>query len=577
MKRCLICLFSLISSVTSMAQEPWLLHRYDETNSSLEGRITQVLQDHDGMLWVATWNGLCRFDGYEFLTIKPQPGDSCRMASDRIRDIWLSDDGNDIYVKAEDDYYRLDLRTYRYHNISGDEELQRIEYLRRNQPGRSKIVEGGRSFIDAQGLEWRTNDNVLYCMSRMTDPANPIDMGRQAQVRCLKRDSHGRIWVCTKEEASVRLFSSDGTPLGYIDAAGRCSKAYRPFSDGVYCMVETRDGHLWMGCKPGGLLRLTEQDGGNFRIERIEGLANTNVYGITEDRQGRLWVATLGGGVSCVENPSDPHPTIVNDLPGFPDGLCMKVRYVHITPNGVMLAATTGGLVVAKVEDDIRNMRFHRHMKEPGRSTSLSCNAIIDIAQTSDDRIFLATETSGVCEIVSPDLLTDTLTFRHYNMQNDQLPTDMTQAMADMGNGHLLITGITKIVDLDINRNSYRSFGHLFFLKPYKFSEARPLITDDGHWIVGTTDGAFWLDRELARRQAYQPPLLLTGITMQGSADTDNSDNGSGTRMLAVNRLDTLRLGPTERSLTIHFAALDFIDSQAISYQFRMGTDSTAR
>lgn len=577
MKRCLICLFSLISSVTSMAQEPWLLHRYDETNSSLEGRITQVLQDRTGMLWIATWSGLNRFDGYEFMLVKPKPGDGCSMASDRIRDIWLSTDGNDLYVKSDDDYYRLDLLTYTFHDLDSDAEREKVEELRHHQPGRSKIVEGGRSFIDAQGLEWRTNDNVLSCYSRKEEPAKPISMSQPAHVRCLKRDSKGRIWVGAKDPLSLHLMADDGRTIGYIDDAGNVSATYRPFSDGVYCMTETRDGRYWLGCKPGGLLRLTEQGNGRFLIERIEGLLNTNVYDITEDQQGRLWVATLGGGMSCIEHPGDAKPTITNALEGFPDGtLCEKVRCVHITPRGVLLAATTGGLVVAKVEDDIRNMRFHRHIKEPARSTSLSCNAIIDIVQTGDDRIFLATETGGVNELVSSDLLTDTLQFAHFNMHNDRLPTDITLAMADMGNGHLLITGITKIIDLDINRNTYRSLGHLFFMKPYKFSEARPLVASDGRCLLGTTDGAFWLDREMAHRQAYQPPLLLTGITIQSLTPDDQPDR-TGTRNLAVSNMDTLRLSPTERSLTIHFSALDFTDPQAISYQFRMGTDSTAQ
>ena len=73
-----------------------------------------------------------------------------------------------------------------------------------------------------------------------------------------------------------------------------------------------------------------------------------------------------------------------------------------------------------------------------------------------------------------------------------------------------------------------------------------------------------WLDHNEARRTSYQPPLLLTGITIQG-----------GMTDLAVNDLDTLFLSPAERSLTIHFAALDYTDPHAVSYQFMLGTDTT--
>ena len=62
----------------------------------------------------------------------------------------------------------------------------------------------------------------------------------------------------------------------------------------------------------------------------------------------------------------------------------------------------------------------------------------------------------------------------------------------------------------------------------------------------------------------YCPPLLLTNITISDKKP-----------QLAVTHLDTLRLMPDERSLTIHFAALDYVDPQAISYQYRLGTDTT--
>jgi ribonuclease Z len=47
-------------------------------------------------MWFSTWNGLCRYDGYEFQTFKPQAGDGCHMASDRIRNIWLTADGESV-------------------------------------------------------------------------------------------------------------------------------------------------------------------------------------------------------------------------------------------------------------------------------------------------------------------------------------------------------------------------------------------------------------------------------------------------------------------------------------------------
>ena len=111
-KKCCIavicCLLAVILPL--QAQHPWLLHRYDETNSQLQGHPTMMLQDRSGLLWIATWNGLCRFDGYEFRPIKPQAGDGCSMSSDRLRDIWLAENG-DIYCRTDDGIFRFDIKS----------------------------------------------------------------------------------------------------------------------------------------------------------------------------------------------------------------------------------------------------------------------------------------------------------------------------------------------------------------------------------------------------------------------------------------------------------------------------------
>ena len=32
--------------------------------------MTQMTKDRHGMIWFATWNGLCRYDGYDFVVFK---------------------------------------------------------------------------------------------------------------------------------------------------------------------------------------------------------------------------------------------------------------------------------------------------------------------------------------------------------------------------------------------------------------------------------------------------------------------------------------------------------------------------
>ena len=560
-------IIALSLTLCLQAQNLWELHRYDETNSTLEGHTTQILQDNDGLLWIATWNGLCRFDGYEFRRLKPQPGDGCSMSSDRIRNIWLSDDG-DIFLRVDDDTCRFDTRTYRFYDLTSEEEHRQARESLNNQPTRGKHKDGYFCYKDPQGLEWQIRDDALYCMSATPQPTSPLPMQHEAMVRCIQKDNKGRVWVTTREDATVRLLDSGSNELGYLTADGRLARGYQTFSHPVYCITQTRSGRIWLGCKPGGLYRLTETTANHFSVEPVEGLVNDQVYAIAEDRQGRLWVATLGGGIACIEEADGAHPQIIGPMAGYPQDICQKVRHILITPDNILLAATTEGLIVGQIEENIKNMRFHRHIKESHRQESLSCNATMDIVRTHDGRLFVATETGGICEIVSDDLLADTLSFRHLTMQNDMLPTDMTIGMTLADDSLLMVVCPRQLVSLDINKGTYENLDHHFFHQIYRFSEGRPLLTTDDRWLIPTLQGAVWLPRLLAHRSNYTPPLLLTSITILHGQGLDDTEN------LAVTKTDTLRLSPSERSITVRFAALDYVDPSAINYQFRLDNDS---
>lgn len=566
-----LCLLLFCTAIYAVGQERlWQLHRYDETNSALEGHTTQMLQDRSGLLWIATWNGVYRFDGYEFQRIRPKAEDNCTMTSDRIRDIWLAQNG-DIYVKSEETLYRLDTKTYRFHDIKDETELNDALLQRDSQPTRGRFNNGLVEYTDPQGLKWLFRDNALYCMSEVESPAKMLPLERPAMVRCLMMDSKKRIWLTTKEDATLQLLDSKGNRIGYMGPDGSLSPAYRSFGQPVYCITETSDGHLWMGSKPGGLYRLTQTSTDTqtpkFTVENISGLENPNVYGIAEDSRHRLWIATLGGGIACMEHPGDDKPAIINHLPGFPKGSCERVRHIHITKQGQLLAPTTEGLITADTNIDPKNMVFHRHTKDPGRANSLSCNAVMDVAETVDGRLFLTTETGGLNEITSPDLMADTLSFRHYDMAGGLLPTDMTISMTVTHDSHLFIVGNSKVIMLNISNGTFESLGHLFFHQLHHFSEVRPLMMPDGDWLIATTEGALLLPASAAHRSSYQPPLLITSITFANHEQPQ----------LAVTSLDTLRLKPSERSLTIQFAALDYVEPQAINYQYKMGTDSTSQ
>ena len=117
--------------------------KYDEADGVSSSHITQLLQDKQGFMWFSTWNGLCRYDGYEFRTFKPAVGDGGHMSTDRIRDISLLPDGQ-ILCQTDEGYYQFDLHNYRFRDLSDKEQAQASEQVKNCRQSRSLL--GGRTF-----------------------------------------------------------------------------------------------------------------------------------------------------------------------------------------------------------------------------------------------------------------------------------------------------------------------------------------------------------------------------------------------------------------------------------------------
>ena len=89
----------------------------------------------------------------------------------------------------------------------------------------------------------------------------------------------------------------------------------------------------------------------------------------------------------------------------YPKDSGQRVRYLHITRNGLLIAATTDGLVTAQLGNDVNKMTFYRHQRESDRAESLSCSATMDVIEDGNGQVWISTESGGVNMISEGDLL----------------------------------------------------------------------------------------------------------------------------------------------------------------------------
>jgi ligand-binding sensor domain-containing protein len=66
-------------------------------------------------------------------------------------------------------------------------------------------------------------------------------------------------------------------------------------TDFVRCVMEDREGNIWVGTEGGGLCRLKQSIFKTYGVK--EGLASDQVMSVAEARDGGLWISTDGNGL----------------------------------------------------------------------------------------------------------------------------------------------------------------------------------------------------------------------------------------------------------------------------------------
>ena len=154
MKRILsfLIVFSIQYSVFSfgVSAGEYSLRFYDDSDGLSHWHTTCTIQDSTGIIWIATYNGLNRFDGYRFVAFKATDSDGLPMSSDRIRKMELTADNNIICLIDDDNVVLFNTKTCRFEalNEKGYNPVNQIVgYIMSGDPTYITSYKGARSLI----------------------------------------------------------------------------------------------------------------------------------------------------------------------------------------------------------------------------------------------------------------------------------------------------------------------------------------------------------------------------------------------------------------------------------------------
>lgn len=351
--------------------------------------VPALAQDRDGFLWIATGDGLVRYDGHRF---RPQERDSPDLAKRNlgwVRALQPARDGR-LWIGTEADGLAVyDPRSDRVVNVPDPSAgagpaaaivalaedtdgsvwigtvgagLQRFDpasgryahHRSTGQPGELADDRVLALLVDRDGTLWAGSRRGLSRRLRggtrfeVVPPASPAAERLAGQsVRALFQAADGRLWVGSQQGS---LFVVDPGTMAAEDVRSPESKV--PVrSVGITSLSETRDGTLWVGhgmgidlidARTGALLCRVHHD-----RRRNWGLAGYEVTQLLRDQAGSIWVGGFGLGLQRHDPDHDAIRVRASDLQaGDPDGEA-DIRSLLRLDSGEIWAAThNGGVTV---------------------------------------------------------------------------------------------------------------------------------------------------------------------------------------------------------------------------------------
>lgn len=296
-----------------------------------QAHVSAVLQDARGFVWLATEDGLNRYDGRTVVVYKHDSQDPTSLEHSWVGALLESSDGSilvgtngggvDRWKPATNDFERL---------LPASAEID---------PRIRALGEG------SDGSLWIGTESGLYRRTPTGDVLRlDADTGLVgSRVNTIFTETDGTVWVGTRSglnvlepeaERFVALRHDPGDPTSL------------PLDD-VRAILRRADGSLWVGTYGGGIAYLERDADRSFSTFAASddpgALSNGVVHGLFEDDQGTLWIAT-DDGLNLLTAQSDETFSVLRNDPLDRHSLSSdRTRAVFQDRGGVIWVGTQSG------------------------------------------------------------------------------------------------------------------------------------------------------------------------------------------------------------------------------------------
>lgn len=349
-----------------------------------QNSITCITQDKRGFIWIGTYNGLNKFDGYKITNYKSIEGDTSTLYHNSIRCLFADNDNNLWGGTGGGGMFRINLVTNKITNFHFDSlnanciSSDIVSSIKEYEPGKLYITTGdGLNIFDKKmgrfSVYRKIGKNSIPFLSD--------------NIRQMTRDTRGHIWF-THLNAGVTEFDPKS---GKCNHYSQNSDKGKLNSNNVKAIFADRKGLVWISCWNSGVNVIDTKSGKIFSSEdtlcSIKGLTKASLISqFYEDLNGNIWMATAEKGLLKLDSLTY-EPTFYSN--NKDDGETISdntVFNVMQDKSGLLWAGTWQGGVNTL---NLRTLKFGYYKHESNSNNTLSENNVSAISKKSDSEVYI--------------------------------------------------------------------------------------------------------------------------------------------------------------------------------------------
>lgn len=498
-----LLLFILISKIADAQFSSHKFERFTINDGLSNNSINHVLQTSEGYLWIATKDGLSRYDGQNFKNFKHNPSDSTSVPENYImylfegkdKTLWIGSWGSGLcrYNPVYESFEKIDKSSNSY-----------IQYIDEDRNGNILFCSANDGLFS---FDPRTNK--LFSFKTMYKILNKV---LDNNITSVIEDDKNNLWISswTKGLLKFNLSTQDyETFLHNPNSTNSIS------NNAIWCLVKDDNNSLII-CTDSGLDKIdldTKRISSNPYIPKD---SYHNFFGsirqFMKDSKGRIWIGTYNyQGLYLLEKDDSNNLQLTRLIVEQDDPhslICDRIRWIYQDKIGNIWLGTEDGL--GKLAST-KSFTQHRYM--PLRKNSLGGKAVSNILEGKDSLLWLGYNGGGFDLY---NLMTDKII--HYknepNNRNSLSANDVITLYEDKDGILWIGTNDGGLNRFDRRRNLFKHF--LFDPKNpngIKSNWVQQILeTHDGTFLIGTNDALQIFDREKEKFYPFKPDISANSI-----------------------------------------------------------------